>query len=118
MQKKGLILALLFDTLPEVVTAVRQVYHGPVDFAVDGMVWNVTSEGVGTRVAMMNSQPFPPPSVVARQQETEGGEKYVTPEWIMQGFAWETLTVMNQVYEDFNKKFGTDFKFPLQPKEE
>jgi hypothetical protein len=42
----------------------------------------------------------------------------VTPEWILQGFAWETLQVMNEVYEDFNKKFGSDFKFPLQPKGE
>jgi len=34
------------ETLPEVVTAVRQVYDGPVDFAVDGMTWNVTKNGV------------------------------------------------------------------------
>jgi len=106
------------DTLPDVVDAVRQTYAGPVDYAVDGMVWNVTKEGVRTRVAMMNSQPFPPPSVVARQQAAAGGEKYVTPEWILQGFAWDTLPVMNEVYKDFNKEFGTDFKFPLQPKEE
>ena len=106
------------DTLPEVVTAVRQLYDGPVDFAVDGMVWNITKEGVRTRVAMMNSQPFPPPSVVERQQAVEGGEKYVTPEWILQGFAWETLPVMDEIHENFNKKFGTDFQFPLRPKEE
>jgi hypothetical protein len=43
---------------PEVVTAVRQVYDGPVDFAVDGMTWNITREGVRTHVAMLNSQPF------------------------------------------------------------
>ena len=67
---------------------------------------------------MMNSQPFPPPSVVERQQAVEGGEKYVTPEWILQGFAWETLPVMDEIHENFNKKFGTDFQFPLRPKEE
>ena len=72
------------------MTAVRKVYDGPVDFAVDGMVWNVTKEGVRTRVAMLNSQPYPPPSVAARQQEAPGGEKYETPEWILQGFEWET----------------------------
>jgi ribonuclease Z len=104
------------DTLPEVVTAVRKVYDGPVDFAVDGMVWNVTKEGVRTRVAMMNSQPFPPPSVTARVQAAPGGEKYVTPEWILQGFEWETLPLMDEVHEDFNKEFGTDFEFPLRPK--
>jgi len=104
------------DTLPAVVTAVRELYDGPVDFAVDGMTWNVTKDGVRTRIAMLNSQPYPPPSVVARQQEAPGGEKYETPEWIMQGYAWETLPVMNEVHKKFNKQFGTDFKFPLQPK--
>ena len=105
------------DTLPDVVTAVRQTYDGPVDFAVDGMVWNVTKEGIRTRVAMLNTQPFPPPSVTPRQQAAPGGEKYETPEWILQGYAWETLPVMDKVHEDFNKTFGTDFKFPLRPKD-
>lgn len=106
------------DTLPEVVTAVRQTYDGPVDFAVDGMVWNITKDEIRTRVAMLNSQPFPPPSVTERQQAAPGGEKYETPEWILQGYAWETLPVMDKVHDDFNKQFGTDFKFPLRPKEE
>ena len=105
------------DTLPAVVTAVRLNYDGPVDFTVDGMVWNVTKAGVRTRVAVLNTQPYQPPSVVERQQAAPGGEKYETPEWIMQGYAWETLPVMDKVHEDFNNKFGTDFKFPLKPKE-
>ena len=56
--------------------------------------------------------------MVARQQEAPGGEKYETPEWIMQAYAWETLPLMDQIHEDFNKEFGTDFVFPLQPKED
>ena len=104
------------DTLPDVVTEVRKTYSGPVDFAVDGMVWNVTKRGVRTRLAMLNSQPFPPPSVTPRQQEAPGGEKYQTPEWIMQGFERETLDLMDEIHDDFNREFGTDFKFPLRPK--
>jgi hypothetical protein len=76
---------------------------------VDGMVWNVTKEGVRTRVAVPNPQPYPPPSVAARQQEAPGGEKYETPEWILQGYAWETMPTMDKVFEEFNKEFGTDF---------
>jgi len=105
------------DTLPEVVTAVRKTYDGPVDFAVDGMVWNITKEKIRTRVAMLNSQPFPPASVVERQQAAPGGEVYVTPEWILQGYEWETLPVMDKIHEEFNEEFGTDFEFPLRPKE-
>ncbi len=106
------------ETLPAVVTEVRKTYEGPVDFAVDGMVWNVTKEGVRTRVAMLNSQPYPPPSVTAREQVAPGGEKYETPEWIMQGFAWDALPLMDQIHEEFNEEFGTDFVFPLRPKED
>jgi hypothetical protein len=32
--------------------------------------------------------------------------------------AWETLPVMDEIHKQFNKKFGTDFKFPLRPKSE
>jgi len=106
------------DTLPAVVTEVRKFYDGPVDFAVDGMVWNVTKDGVRTRVSAFNPQPYPPPSVSDRQQAAPGGEKYVTPEWIMQGFAWELLPLMDQIHDDFNEEFGTDLHFPLQPNEE
>lgn len=105
------------ETIPEVVTAVRETYDGPVDFAVDGMTWNITKEGVRTRVAMLNTQPYPPPSVNERQQAAPGGEKYETPEWILQGYEWETIPVMNKVYKDFNEEFGTDFEFPLKKKE-
>ena len=103
------------ETLPAVVTEVRKVYDGPVDFAVDGMAWNVTKDGVRTRVAMLNSQPYPPPSVVAREQAAPGGEKYETPEWILQGYEWETLPLMDEIHEDFNEQFGSDFQFPLRP---
>lgn len=103
------------DTLPDVVTEVRKTYDGPVDFAVDGMVWNITKDDIRTRVAMLNSQPFPPPSVTERQQAAPGGEVYETPEWILQGYEWETLEVMDEIHRDFNQEFGTDFNFPLRP---
>ncbi len=102
------------ETLPEVVTAVRQVYEGPVDFAVDGMTWNITKDGVRTRVAMLNSQPYPPPSVTERQQAAPGGEKYETPEWILKGFAWEAMPTMDEVFKVFNEQFGTNFEFQLK----
>ena len=103
------------DIYDENLEAVRKTYDGPVDFAVDGMVWNITDDGIRTRVAMMNSQPFPPPSVTARQQAASGGEKYETPQWILQGYEWQTLQLMDQIHEEFNAEYGTEFKFPLRP---
>ncbi len=93
----------------------RKTYDGPVDFAVDGMVWNITRDEIRTRVAMLNSQPFPPPSVTPRQQSAPGGEKYETPQWILKGYEWDMLELMDKVHEEFNEEFGTDFQFPLRP---
>ncbi len=36
----------------------------------------------------------------------------------MQGFEWEALDLMDQIHEEFNEEFGTDFRFPLRPKDE
>jgi ribonuclease Z len=41
-----------FDTQPIIRDAVEQIYDGPVDYAEDFMVWNVTKEGVRTRMAI------------------------------------------------------------------
>ena len=40
------------------------------------------------------------------------------PEWIMQGFALEVLPTMDEVHDNFNEEFGTDFQFPLKSKPE
>jgi len=105
------------EMIPEMVTEVRKLYDGAVDFAVDGMVWNITKDNIRTRVAMLNSQPYPPPSLAERQQAAPGGEVYKTPEWILQGYEWETLPVMDEIHQEFNEEFGSDFKFPLRPTE-
>lgn len=47
--------AMSLDTIADVVTAVRRYYDGSVDFAVDGMTWNITRDGIRTRIAMINS---------------------------------------------------------------
>jgi len=40
-----------FDTLPATIRTVERVYDGPVDYATDFMVWNITKDGVRTRMA-------------------------------------------------------------------
>jgi len=52
---------------------------------------------------------------MSREQAAPGGERYVTPEWIMQGFEFETLDLMDAIHAEFNAEFGTDFQFPLRP---
>ena len=102
------------DTLPIVMAAVREVYDGPVDFAQDFMVWNVTKEGVRTRMGVPNheSYPMPPlqPKVVA-----SGGDRYQTPDSVLAGWPEEFNAVADKIYADFNKEHGTDFEFNLKP---
>ncbi len=41
-------------------------------------------------------RPFPIPSVTPRQQEAPGGKKSETTGRIMQGYAWDTLPIMDE----------------------
>lgn len=73
-----------------------------------------------TRSLAMNVHEYdwPIPNNVICMVWNIGGERYVTPEWILQGYEWQTLELMDEFHEEFNEEYGTDFKFPLRPKEE
>ena len=101
------------DTLPLVMDGVRQTYSGPVDFAEDFMVWNVTKDNIRTRLGVNNPNNYPNPPL-EEKQVAEGGEGYKTPEWIMQGLEPELLPVIQKVYDDFNEEAGTNIQNPLK----
>lgn len=101
------------DTLPQVMDAVRQTYSGPVDFAEDFMVWNVTKDAIRTRLGVHNPNNYPNPPL-EEKQITEGGDRYETPKWIMDGLEPELLPVIQKIYDDFNEEVGTDIQNPLQ----
>jgi len=101
------------DTLPVVMKAVQSVYDGPVDYAQDYMVWNVTKEGVRTRMAVPNPESYPPPAL-QEKKVASGGDRYQTPDSVLDGWPEEFTAVADKIYADFNKKNGTDFKFQLK----
>jgi ribonuclease Z len=101
------------DTLPAVMNVVEQYYDGPVDYAQDFMVWNVTKEGVRTRMAVVNPESYPTPPLVEKEVAA-GGERYQTPDSVLDGWPKEFNGVTEQIYADFNKKHGTNFKFQLK----
>jgi ribonuclease Z len=102
-----------FDTLPIIRKAVEQIYDGPVDYAQDFMVWNVTKEGVRTRMAVINPEAYPPLSLKEKKVEADG-ERYQTPDSVLAGWPKEMQGLAEQIYDDFNKKYGTDYKFQLK----
>ena len=101
------------DTLPVVMRAVEQVYDGPVDYAQDFMVWNVTKEGVRTRMAVPNREAYPTPPL-HEKKIAPGGDRYQTPDSVLAGWPEELNGVTDKIYTDFNKEQGTDFKFQLK----
>ena len=60
-----------FDTLPAIIRTVEQVYDGPVDYARDFMVWNVTKDGVRTRMTVPNPEYYPTPPL---QEKADHGQ--------------------------------------------
>ena len=102
-----------FDTQPEVYERVRKTYDGPLSLAMDYMVWNVTKEGVRTRMAVANPEAYPTPSLVEKKVEA-GADRYQTPDSVIEGWPEEFDDLTNKIYSDFNKEQGTDFKFQLK----
>ena len=102
------------DTLPVVMRIIEKYYDGPVDYAQDFMVWNVTKEGVRTRMAVVNPESFPTPPLRVEKQIAAGGERYQTPDSVLDGWPKEFNGITEQIYADFNKEHGTDFKFQLK----
>ncbi len=77
------------------------------------MVWNITKDGVRTRMAVADREAYPTPPL-AEKVIAEGCERYMTPEWVLDGWPKEANDMVEQIYEDFNKEHGTDSEFELK----
>ena len=99
-----------FDTQPTIRKAVEQIYDGPVDYAEDFMVWNVTKEGVRTRMAVVNPEGYP--TLPLKEKKIEAGvvTDTRTPDSVLAGWPEELDGVADKIYADFNKGQGTDFQ--------
>lgn len=99
-----------FNTLPAVMELVRKTYDGPVSYAIDYMVWNVTKDEVRTRMAVVDEDIWPEPSITetlpADPKDRVGFSEFIT------GGRVPYQDVVEKVYEDTNKKFGTNIPTP------
>ena len=99
-----------FDILPTMIKETRLTYDGPVVFAQDNMVFNITKESIRVRESAIDEDIFaeaatrpkispPPPSEPPFSKFiSEGIERF--PE------------VVGPMWDETNKEFGTDFKQP------
>jgi len=69
---------------------------------------------VQTRMAVPNREAYPPPALQEKKMPSSGGDRYQTPDSVLDGWPEEFNAVADKIYADFNKKNGTDLKFELK----
>ena len=99
-----------FDTQPQIMKEIRSTYDGPVELAVDYMVFNVTKDDIRVRMSAINEDIWPLPSVTeklsADPKDRIGFSEYIT------GGRVVYKDVIDWYYNETNKMFGTDYPAP------
>jgi ribonuclease Z len=99
-----------FDTSPIIEGLVRKTYDGPLSLAVDYMVWNVTKDEIRTRMAVINEDIWPQPSVTEKLP-ADPSQKIGFSDYIKGGR--EVFTdIVHLAYDATNQMFGTDIPYP------
>ena len=98
-----------FDTAPVVLSEIRKTYDGPLDLATDFMTWNVTKDGIRTRMGVPNHESFPAPVQMVKQPP-DSMKAYQWTKFSLGGVEPESARVTNELIAEFNKANGTDVK--------
>ena len=99
-----------FDTLPEIMKEIRSTYDGLVEVATDYMVFNVTKDDVRVRMAVIDEDIWPLPSIT--KKESADPKKRVGFSDFITGGRVVFKDVIENYYKQTNKEFGTDYQPP------
>ena len=96
------------DTRYEIYGGVREVYDGPLSLAVDGMMWNITREGVTERMTVMTEDAW---SVPGSRPPPPGDPALTTPisDYIRAG-SWNVDDVEKNMIRAYLEKYNIDPK--------
>jgi ribonuclease Z len=100
-----------FDTLPAVLAQARQTYDGPLELATDYMVFNVTKKEIRTRMAVIDEDIWPQPAV-GKKLPPDASKRIGFSDYITGGRVVFTEVIQN-IYDEINKKYGSKAKPPL-----
>ena len=81
---------LMPEQYQQMLEVVRETYDGPLTFATDLMVWNVTKDAITLREAVIPDRVTPPPTTKAYKKATRSGEATMS-KYIMDG-VWKGFT--------------------------
>jgi len=99
-----------FDTLPAVDEMVRTTYDGPLALATDYMVFNVTKDDIIVRMAVIDEDIWPLPSVTEKLP-ADPSQKIGFSNFIKNGRVPYT-EVVDKIYKDINKRYGSNVETP------
>jgi ribonuclease Z len=97
-----------FDTEPEVRNRVRKTYSGPLDLAVDYMVWNVTKKDIRVRMSAVDEEIWPSPAL-KKKIPPDTGNAIAFSDFTRSG-ALGFPEVTGPIFDEVNEKYGTDVK--------
>ncbi len=101
-----------WNTNPQILEEVRQTYDGPFELAVDYMVFNVTKDDIRVRMAVVDEDIWPLPSITetlaANPADRVGFSDFV--------FGGRVVfdDVIKFYYDQTNEMFGTNFQPPTE----
>lgn len=101
-----------WDTQPQILEEIRKTYDGPVEVAIDYMVFNVTKENIDVRMAVIDEDIWPLPSVTEKLPADPSQRVGFSKEIMGGRVVFED--VIKWYYESTNEEFGTDYKPPLK----
>ena len=101
-----------YDTQPIVLADIRETYDGALSLAIDYMVWNVTEEKITTRMAAIDEDIWPQPSVFG-SQPADPNLRIGFSDFITSGRVYYK-DVLTKLYEDINKEYGTSISVPTE----
>ena len=99
-----------FDTEPVVRQGVREIYDGPLALAQDYMVFNVTKDDIRVRMSAIDEDIFPP-AALKPKNAPDVSKMIPMTEALLSGHL-VFPEVVQPIYDDINKKYGTDYKLP------
>ncbi len=100
-----------FDTLPAVLRDIRMTYDGPLALATDYMVFNVTKEEIRVRMAAVDEDIWPPPATRQLVPPSRKLQRVQLSDY-MRGGRVVYKDVLERVYDDINRRFGSNEKVP------
>jgi len=113
-----------FDTTGDVYERISKTYNGPLSLAEDFMVWNITTDTIRVRMAVVEERTWSPPRVAPpgppdMADRDAFSEKYGWEvgysEFITDG-VWNVDDVLRPIYEEASRVLGREFPYPERSK--